>query len=205
MNRRDWLKLLAAGAPAALLASHREGWARDDVYLVVTDDPEPVVASILKTIGRSARVDQRPVAPSPQDLTIIRDGAVIDPRIADGVDRPTRDLIAYLRGKRTPGTRLVTIDRGPRGRSHRVYFEHDGQIVESVDRRKSYQRIVVPGTQGSTEFSLMEGKLRVIRSSCRHELCRRSGAIRSGRIVCVPNRLVASIDGSVRMFDAITG
>lgn len=205
MNRRDWLKLLAAGAPAALLASHRAGWARDDVYLVVTDDPEPVVASILKTIGRSARVHQRPVAPSPQDLTIIREGAVIDPRIADGVDRPTRDLIAYLRSKRTPGTRLVTIDQGPREKSHRVYFEHDGQIVESVDRRKSYQRIVVPGTQGSTEFSLMEGKLRVIRSSCRHELCRRSGSIRSGRIVCVPNRLVASIDGSARMFDAITG
>ena len=92
MNRRDWLKLLAAGAPAALLASHREGWARDDVYLVVTDDPEPVVASILKTIGRSARVDQRPVAPSPQDLTIIRDGAVIDPRIADEIPS-TKDVL----------------------------------------------------------------------------------------------------------------
>ncbi len=205
MNRRDWLKMLAAGAPAAVLYPHIAQAAHSDTYLIVTDNPDRVLATIKPKLPQNALIENRRVEPSLQDLTIIRNGAIVDPRLAADVDPGVHDLVAYLRSRSAPGTRLVTIEPHPVPRSREVRFEQAGQVVEYIDLSKSYREIVIRGTQGPTVFSLDEGRLRVVRSSCRHELCKRSGAIGSGRLVCVPNRLVASVDGSSYLYDAITG
>jgi hypothetical protein len=56
-----------------------------------------------------------------------------------------------------------------------------------------------------TVFAVDDGQVRVRSSSCRHELCRNCGKVSSGRIVCAPNRLVATVAGVRSPYDAITG
>ncbi len=208
MNRRDWMKILAAGVPAALISQRITAGPSQDSYFLVTNDPRSAVAAMLSTgaIDRtSVRIDTRAIAPAAQDLTIIRKGRVIDPGRTANLDPRLEQVVVDLRSRRLPGTALVSVEPRVESSSHHVVFEYDGRIVDTVRRDRAFENITVRGAQGDTVFSLSDGQLTVVRSSCRHELCMRSGAIRSGRIICAPNRIVASVGHSGGVLDAITG
>ena len=205
MNRRDWLRTVAALAPATAMSSHLADPKGSDQLLIVTDTPEQVIQHLRPNLPSDVLVDVRRVTHSLQEVTIVRSGVIIDPRVAPRVDSGIRDLHGLLRRRQTPATHLVSISRPSRRTSEVAVFEQNGRTVERVDRTRSYRHIEIHGTLGSTVFSLQQGQLSVVRSSCRHELCRKSGPIRSGRIVCVPNRLVASIAEPAAAYDAMTG
>lgn len=207
MNRRDWMKLVVAGAPAALFYPGAAARPRDSLF-IITDDPQQAIATLagaLRPVLPGMRIDQRTIAPSPQDVTIIRSGRVIDPTTDSNVDKRITDLAARLRTRRTPGTRLVSIEPRLEAQPRHIRFECDGRVVDAISADRSYSRITIPGAQGETVFSFQEGRLAVVRSSCRHELCKRTGATRSGRIICAPNRLVATVGRGSHGLDAITG
>ncbi len=206
MNRRDWMKMVAVGMPVAA-AYRRHGEAEvANALLIVTDDPHAVIPLAIAAAGMNAAQavhSLRPIEPSRQDLTIVRGGRVIDP--ASEPQGPLAELARRLRDNRTPGTFLVSLEARRPPAKQGVVFESGGKVVETIRAGRSYRSITIPGATGDTVFSLQDGVLRVVSSSCRHQLCRRSGGVRSGRIVCAPNRLVASLRGPAPGLHAITG
>lgn len=217
MNRREWLKILAGGTAAAAgagtlattLSLPTRSFDRLSYY-AITVDPAHVANLILaatKTNPAAVTISVRRVAPSAPDITVVRNGVVFDPTAAEA-PAALDHLARVLRQGKRPATHLVSVEpdlpvheRDP----NRIIFEVDGRVVESVDRNAEYQRIDISGTQGITSFSVGNG-LRVLSSSCRHKLCMRCGGVRSGRIICAPNRLVATIGNHrTTTFDTITG
>lgn len=65
--------------------------------------------------------------------------------------------------------------------------------------------LVIPGPLGETEVRIEDKKVWVTKASCPQKLCIRQGKIsKPGEaIVCLPNRIVISIEGKSK-FDAIT-
>ena len=87
-----------------------------------------------------------------------------------------------------------------------VVFEHDGQVCDQIPLHDNFARIEMPGLLGPTVFTLQDGRLSVVTSSCRHQLCKKMGARAGGRIICAPNRLVATLPRPASMgLDAVTG
>jgi hypothetical protein len=88
----------------------------------------------------------------------------------------------------------------------------DAVIIE-VNGKKAYQlsigedRIVdVRGAQGITRVEIKDQRVRVVDSECPQKICVRQGWIRQGAIICLPNRVVVTIEGDEeRKIDAITG
>jgi len=188
-------------------AASSSGASLTSSYFVVTDRPQELARRILE-LSRISRenvdITVRNVAAVAQDLAVIRDGALIDPGsttlISDGIMR----LAAELRRSPAPATHMLsiepkTVDPGS------IVFECDGHIIESINPANSYERIVIAGTHGDTVFKLSDRALSVVSSSCRHELCKATGSIRSGKIICAPNRLIATIGKQGSIVDGISG
>ncbi|MBT8399648.1 MAG: NusG domain II-containing protein [Rhodothermia bacterium] len=217
MNRREWLKILAGGtaAVAAGTTATTLPWLANSsdtvAYYAVTPNPSRTAGLILaatNTPASSITIGARQIAPSATDITIVRNGVVVDPTSSEA-PAALGQLAHELRGYRMPATHLVSLEPAHESRRRdpdRVVFEVDGRIVESIDRNGEYNRITIAGAAGDTVFSLRKGDLRVVSSSCRHKLCMRCGTVRSGRIICAPNRLLASVgDGYPAGLDTITG
>ncbi len=89
---------------------------------------------------------------------------------------------------------------------------HSAEIVGAAGTR--FDRLLsesgefaVPGPLGVTRIRIEKGALQVVHSDCPAKVCERQGQIsRVGQvIVCVPNRVVVSIQGGQsNKFDAIT-
>lgn len=65
----------------------------------------------------------------------------------------------------------------------------------------------VAGQLGEVQLRIINNSIRVVHSQCPERICIRQGAIsrRGELIVCVPNRMVVTIEGHERnSFDAIT-
>ena len=210
MNRREWVRLMAAGGAAVALPSGllRAAVADDWMLLAITDTPAATLRRIVSSLGirrADVRTSMRAIPPAPQDLTMVRAGTVINPATDPSVDNQLRDCAVQLRGATAPGRFIVGVQSARSRDDDRVTFRCDGRIIESLDTRSTYRKIRIPGTQGDTVFALEEGRLTVLTSSCRHELCRKSGPVSTGRIVCAPNRVVASVGKQSAGVDAITG
>ena len=88
-----------------------------------------------------------------------------------------------------------------------VKIEVDGKPVYLLPVDKD--RIVsVEGPEGRTTVEIKDHKVRINESPCRNKLCIRQGWIRSGVIICLPNRVIVTVgnqDGKHKIVDAITG
>lgn len=64
-------------------------------------------------------------------------------------------------------------------------------------------------TGGHITLEIKDGKVRVIHASCANKLCERQGWIKTGAIVCLPNRVSIIVGGYGELkngkFDAISG
>lgn len=208
MNRRDFLKIssvaglgLVAGVPLL------EGSTRNAYYLI-SDQPEADTANLLDFLSSrdriSAEIITSPVKPAAQDLTVIQNGSVIDPR-SGKLNARFIQFSKDLRARRAQGHTLITIGIRQTSPKNSVRFEQDGRVIDQIDLRKNYNRIEMPGMMGKTAFQLQNGQLSVLESSCRHDLCAKMGSVKSGKIICAPNRLVATVNSDKSVFDGITG
>jgi hypothetical protein len=68
--------------------------------------------------------------------------------------------------------------------------------------------VSVEGPEGRTIVEIRDRKVRIKESPCRNKICIRQGWIRSGAVICLPNRVVVTVGdrgGRRGMVDAITG
>lgn len=211
MNRRGFLKrasLFGAGAIAASLSFGGQTEAMENQYYLITGDPDRDTRRLLQLIGRRSgpglQVESTSIQPSPQDLSLISGGQVVDPR-NPSVPGKLQGFAAELRNRSNHAHTMVSISRASRQRNNIAMFEVNGRTVEQVDLSRDYKNIVIAGTQGNTTFQVVNGQLSVVNSSCRHHLCQKMGARKSGRIICAPNKLVASVSGIRQDLDGVTG
>lgn len=91
-------------------------------------------------------------------------------------------------------------------KSKNVQIEVDGNPVYVLPIDKN--RIVsVKGHEGITFVEIKDHKVRVTNSPCHNKLCIQQGWLRSGAIVCLPNRVVVTIGNHDKnnTVDATTG
>ena len=87
-----------------------------------------------------------------------------------------------------------------------VSIKVSGQIKHRLKLNQD-REILVTGPIGKTVIQIKDKKITVIHSDCPEKICVKTGAIhRAGEIiVCVPNKVVISIEGEVNNhFDVIT-
>lgn len=67
--------------------------------------------------------------------------------------------------------------------------------------------VAVDGPLGSTLIEIRDGKVRVKESPCHNRICMHQGWIRSGAVVCLPNRVIVTVSGpgGKGEFDGISG
>ena len=208
IDRRSFLKsslllgsgIFAIGFPPSNV--NRRGYS----YFLVTDNPRQDVHHLQKISDLGVNViESSPIQPSGQDLTIIENGKLIDPLHAEYLSNEMKNFTLDLRSRKTAGSYLVYVDSFLKQIRNLIIFEVDGRIIERVNPKKNYKQIVILGNQGKTVFSLQSAGLSAIEVSCRNKLCQRMGTIHSGRIICAPNKLVASINLENTFLDGITG
>jgi hypothetical protein len=92
----------------------------------------------------------------------------------------------------------------PVGRT--VHIEVDGRpsYILPLDKDRT---VTVEGPLGKTWIEIKDRRVRVTDSPCRNKLCIQQGWVRSGTIICLPNRVVVTVgdhDKSTTV-DATTG
>jgi hypothetical protein len=92
----------------------------------------------------------------------------------------------------------------PVGRT--VHIEVDGRpsYILPLDKDRT---VTVEGPLGKTWIEIKDRRVRVTDSPCRNKLCIQQGWVRSGTIICLPNRVVITVgdhDKSTTV-DATTG
>lgn len=210
IDRRRFLKIVSVAgsgtALAGILLSRKLIASGNQIY-IITSDPDQDVAWFLNHInlGRfSLDINKKSILPTSQDLSIIRDGKVIDP-LCEECNQPELKKFTYqLRMRQNKGRVLVTATPAEIIERDQVTFEVDGRIVEQVDRNQNYKSIVIPGHQGKTEFKIEKGVVSVVNSSCKHKICQRMSHIKSGRIICAPNKLSVAVRQRYHTLDSIT-
>lgn len=88
-----------------------------------------------------------------------------------------------------------------------VRIEMDGKPVYilPIDRNNS---VSVEGPMGKTQIEIKDHKVRITESPCNNKLCVHQGWTQQGTIICLPNRIIVTIEGQPRQrgtVDAITG
>lgn len=182
--------------------------SRQRSYFIITDKPASDLRRLLyitKIANNKANIEYASIRPSFPDLGIVENGRLINPIQAGVVEPKLRDFVYELRSRKRAGEHLIKIESGRLGGNELVVFSVDGEIVDQVSLRNNYRQIVIASRRGSTSFELHDGYLSVAKASCRHEICKKMGKINLGRIICAPNKLVATIDPSQRLVDGITG
>ncbi|UCH63964.1 MAG: NusG domain II-containing protein [Fidelibacterota bacterium] len=178
-------------------------------YFLITDSPAVDFTRLLRITGlaedKGASIEYTRIQPSSLDLGIIDNGRLINPRRLIGLEPELADFANALWARKSTGEHLIKIETPRFVRNDQVLFEVDGSIVEQVGLRNNYRQIAIVGKDGDTSFELKDGFLSVTRASCRHEVCKKTGPTYSGRIICAPNKLVATINHAHRPFDGITG
>jgi hypothetical protein len=184
----------------------RESDWEETSYSFVTDHPGRL-ARQLERFGCNCQerfmVSSSAIQPAPQDMAVVRNGRLVAPEELTGWEG---ELLRTVRAHKRMGGTLLTLEERSAQPFETVEFRVDGRLVERVSLKNNYRHIEIDGPSGSSVFGVTDGSVRVERSSCRRELCKNCGAIESGRIVCAPNRLVATVNGrKAALLDAVTG
>ena len=207
MNRRVLVRNLSLAVAGGAVAAGLDWDQFDEAesYSVITGDHEFVLRKLRRwgcDEERGFNVSTTSIVPAPQDLAVVRSGRLVDPLDLRGGEK---ELLEYLRTRRMPGDRLVTAERRTPQPAGVVDFRVDGRLIDRVRLDKAYRNIEIKGVHGATIFAIDDNQVRVRSSSCRRQLCRTCGDVRSGRIVCAPNRLVATVSGAKMEHDAVSG
>jgi len=66
--------------------------------------------------------------------------------------------------------------------------------------------VELPGEIGNFILEIADGKVRIVKSPCPHQVCVRKGwcGISGDSILCIPNKVIIKIDGGVNGVDAVS-
>lgn len=87
-----------------------------------------------------------------------------------------------------------------------VLIDADGKPAYALPLSED-RTVSVEGPDGKTVVEIRGKMVRIIESPCRNKLCVQQGWISSGSLICLPNRVVVTIQGHVtdqRGIDAVT-
>ena len=94
----------------------------------------------------------------------------------------------------------------PKGKTVLIKVGDRPVYVLPIDRDKS---VSVEGPEGKTVIEIRDHKVRIADSPCPNKLCIKQGWVKSGAIICIPNRVTVMIgnqdDEPPKIADAITG
>lgn len=68
--------------------------------------------------------------------------------------------------------------------------------------------MTLDGLRGKVQVAIENGTVRIVQAACRHQTCRKMGAIHQGgqQLVCIPNQVRVALDGSPRAaVDGVAG
>jgi hypothetical protein len=88
-----------------------------------------------------------------------------------------------------------------------VRIEADEKAVYIFPLNKN-NTVVIKGPLGNTYVEIRDHRVRITESPCKNKLCVRQGWMQKGAIICLPNRVIVTIEGSPEQngtVDAITG
>jgi hypothetical protein len=91
------------------------------------------------------------------------------------------------------------------GQTVRVEMDGKPVYILPID---SNNAVSVEGTMGKTEIEIKDHKVRITSSPCNNKLCVRQGWTQQGTIICLPNRILVTIEDESQQsgtVDAITG
>lgn len=102
---------------------------------------------------------------------------------------------------------IIWIREGlPKGRTVRIEVNGRPVYILPADKEKV---VSVEGPEGKTVVEIRDHRVRVTESPCQNKLCIKQGWVKSGAIVCLPNRVVITIGGQGnepdKAVDATTG
>ena len=177
-------------------------------FFLVTDNPPRDIQHFLKCIPHYS-IDKpgikiSSINPSDQDIGIIKNGRLLDPVRFNQLPKNMYDLAFTFRSRKTQGHFLVSIEEYQMKVKNLITFECNGQVIDKISRKKDYEKIEIRGERGKTIFKYQNGNLSVVETSCRNELCKKIGGIQSGRIICAPNKLVATVSHYNTLVDGIS-
>ncbi len=212
MDRRGFLKIasmIGAGAAVSTFSIWKPAAGMDRKFFLITDNLHQDVERVKQAAGIASvdklQISTTPIQSANQDLSIMWNSRLHDPAKDPEISESVRTLTRKLRSRSHKGHLLVTIESKNPQQDNLVNFEVDGRVVEQVALDRDYDEVVIPGAQGNTAFRIRNGKVVVTESSCRHSLCEKVGTQHTGRIICAPNKLVATIQNSRHRLDSITG
>ncbi|MEZ4386317.1 MAG: NusG domain II-containing protein [Candidatus Krumholzibacteriia bacterium] len=134
--------------------------------------------------------------PLPADLLLQQDDRVLDP--AGQFSRRLRELRDELRGHEAQ--LAVTCRLAPRPQATSagrvLVVENERGVQDRIALDGAERRLELRGPAGLTSVLVGEAGARVVAASCRHQTCRRLGAVsQPGQLVaCAPNRLVLRVE-----------
>ena len=91
------------------------------------------------------------------------------------------------------------------GQTVRVEIDGKPVYILPIDGNNA---VSVEGTMGKTEIEIKDHKVRITASPCNNKLCVRQGWTQQGTIICLPNRILVTIEDESQQsgtVDAITG
>jgi hypothetical protein len=91
------------------------------------------------------------------------------------------------------------------GQTVRIEVGGKPVYVLPLDRNNA---VSVEGPLGKTRIEIKDHKVRITESPCNNKLCIHQGWIQHGTIICLPNRILVTIEDTVQeseTIDAITG
>ena len=93
----------------------------------------------------------------------------------------------------------------PDNSSVHIYVDGQPAYILPLDKNRV---VSVEGPQGKTVVEIKDYQVRVIESPCHNKLCIQTGWVRSGAVVCLPNRVVVTLGDPAKhkkIVDATTG
>ena len=195
-----------AAVGLGLLVRPRSG--AEDAFFLCTRDPDADLQRLFRAAGTDPAaytVTTHPAAAYRQDLTVLRDGVLKDPAGDELMPSALGRFAHELRGRAGTARYLLAVEPVRSSPLSGIVIEQNGLVQAVVDPNKTYRCIDVAGPAGITTFRLEKGWLSVVEASCRHRNCQHVGAVAHGRIICVPNRLVATLPRKPVRYDVLAG
>ncbi|NOX36846.1 MAG: hypothetical protein GXO78_04840 [Calditrichaeota bacterium] len=206
MKRRDFLKWIAVAGVGSAVGSWWWPFRESQTLVLITDQPRRDLAQLSPLLEAGSdpwEVEYYPVDALPQDVTLIRNGVLMDPVKGVAVPGLVTRLAREMRQRHRPGYTLILARPAVRTREEGVEIRVDGVLFARLDGTRNYDRIDVPGPMGKTVLRYRDGKMQVIQSSCRHRLCEQMGPMAQGKLICAPNRLLVTL--APTSLDAVVG
>ncbi len=141
--------------------------------------------------GKRAIVFARELkAPVETDFTVVEAGKIRDPR------KKYSKFYSYLRKERKGKYLVSLVFENIRFGSSKAVVELGGRRIAEFSLKKDGE-YRIRGYQGDMLINVKGGRVAVAESSCQKKICVKTGYISSPheKIVCVPNRVVVSIEG----------